>query len=126
MDTARQATIAKLLQIMTDLTTVRQGDSYSQISERLLSVNGKEASATILMGISQMLSDQTNGATLEKGQNLLQEALAVRRKSIVLKRELDQFARTLLKQERQRMQSSWKQPQFVPLAAAHQNNSLVR
>ena len=125
MDTARQVTIEKLNKIMTDLTTVRQGDSYSQVAERILSVNGKEASAMVLMGVSGMLSEETNGATLKTGQSLLNEALAVRKKSEILKKELDLFARTLLKHERQRSSSGWRQQLGLPLSTALQN-TLVR
>ena len=117
-DSAKQATITKLIQILTDLTTVREGDSYSQIAERLLSVNGKEVSANTLVEVSVMLKNETSDNTLEKGQVLLQEALAVRKKSKILKRELDHCASTILKLERQRITSGWKPLQVSPLQVA--------
>ena len=120
MDLARQTAASRLEQLLNDLSIVRKEDSYWKLAERLLQVNQNQVDVALISKVSAMLSEENKFAELRKGDNLLPAVVSVRRRSLGLKRELDQCARKILKEERQRHEylarrrSAWPAPvEFV-------------
>lgn len=101
MEFAKEMAVTKLKKILTELTTVQYGDTYWRIAESLLCLNGKEPSASAVAKVSAMLQEESKSGKLLQGQCLLSEVLAVRTRSSVVKRELNQFAETMLTAERE-------------------------
>lgn len=101
MEFAKEMTVSKLKKTLTELTTVQHGDTYWRIAESLLCLNGKEPAASAVAKVSAMLQEESSSGRLQQGQCLLNEVLAVRTRSSVVKRELNQFAETMLTSERE-------------------------
>ena len=106
MEFTKEMAVSKLRNTLTELTTVQHGDTYWRIAESLLCLNGKEASASAVAKVSAMLQEESKSGRLVQGQCLLGEVLEVRKRSSVVKRELNQFAEMLLKAERENQNRS--------------------
>ena len=101
MEFAKEMAVSKLKKTLTDLSTVQHGDTYWRIAESLLTLNGKEPSASAVAKVSAMLQEASKPSRLTQGQCLLSEVLAVRSRSNAVKRELDQYAEAILTSERE-------------------------
>ncbi len=119
MEFAKEMTVSKLKKTLTELTTVQHGDTYWRIAESLLCLNGKEPAASAVAKVSAMLQEESKSGRLQQGQCLLSEVLAVRTRSSVVKRELNQFAETMLTSERENTMRAQRATALALSTAAH-------
>ncbi|MGH9552986.1 MAG: hypothetical protein ACRD3W_26645 [Terriglobales bacterium] len=95
---------------MNQLATVREGDSYWSVAERLLGINARTVSRSDLGTVVQTLMCVNDARLLEPGKNLLATVLGARKANSVLRSELDVYARKILEDECTLQSRRWTQP----------------